>query len=59
MNNSFYELQKIMQENEELQKNLFTLAELYTNTVMENEKLKNELILARRNIAWMKNRLHL
>ena len=59
MNNSFDELQKIMQENEELQKNLFTLAELYTNTVMENEKLKNELILARRNIAWMKNRLHL
>lgn len=59
MNNSFNELQKIMQENEELQKNLFTLAELYTNTVMENEKLKNELILARRNIAWMKNRLHL
>lgn len=59
MNNSFDELQKIIKENEELQKNLFTLAELYTNTVMENEKLKNELILARRNIAWMKNRLHL
>jgi hypothetical protein len=59
MNNSFDELQKIMKENEELQKKLFTFAELYSNTVMENERLKNELILARRNIAWMKNRLHL